>query len=79
MAIKTVPNIVRGHVPYEHAHEANHLIFNVLSLIHAATELNENGRSFKDPHELTCNQGMITCLLIQARDQASEAIKQLNV
>ena len=77
MAHETVANPVGRPIPYDDASEAGTLMFNALTLIHAATELNENGGTFIDPHGLTSNQSMITNLLIQAREQAAGAINKL--
>jgi len=79
MANATVSNIAPGSVPYDHAHESSALMFDVLTLIYAATDLNENGENLTDIGGLTDDKSRITNLLIQARDKAVAAIKRLDV
>ena len=79
MANHTVPNIATGSVPYDHAHESCGLMFDVLALIHAATDLNQNGGASDDAGCLMDDKSCITNLLLQASDKAAAAIKRLDV
>lgn len=79
MAIATVSNIATGSVPYDHAHESSALMFDVLTLIHAAADLNENGGNLADVGELMDDKSRMTNLLIQARDKVAAAINRLDV
>ena len=79
MAIATVSNIATGSVPYDHAHESSALMFDVLTLIHAAADLNENGGNITDLSGLTDDKSRITNLLIQACEKVAAAIKRLDV
>jgi len=67
MAIATVSNIATGSVPYEHAQESGALMFDVLTLIYAAADLNENGENLADIGGLMDVQSRVTNLLVQAR------------
>ncbi len=79
MAEATVPNISKGHVPYDDAHKSGDMMFDVLTLIHAAVDLNEGDESLVDIDGLLDKQGRMTRLLIQAREKVAAAINQLDL
>lgn len=79
MTTETVINIAARTVPYDDAHASNGFMFDVLSLIHAAAELNENGCTVTDPGGLTDEKSRITSLLIQALEKTSAAIHALKL
>lgn len=80
MATETVPNIVRGHVPYDDAHECSDMLFDVLSLLYAADGLIEVDDAGKiDNEELTSPNSRLNNLMCQARRKTAQAIKLLNV
>lgn len=79
MAAVTLPNICTRTVPYEDAEKSNQVLFDVLTLIHAAADLNEIGSTLSDVGTLTDEKSRMTNLLIQARDKTAEAIRHVNI
>ena len=79
MAIETVPNIVRGHVPYDDAHECSDMLFDVLSLLYAALQMQENCAAFVDKTGLTDGDTLLANIIIQARKKTEQVIQKLDV
>ena len=80
MATETLPNIATGTVPYDDAQEANDLMFDVLTLLHAALAVTENHvTSVLCRHGLTAPSSRLDNLLLQAQDKCAAAIEKLNV
>jgi len=79
MATETVPNIVRGHVPYEEAHECNDILFDVLTLLYAAVQVQDNCAALVDKTGLTDGDTLLTNLIIQARKKTEQAIQKLAI
>ncbi len=80
MAKETVANIVNGSVPYEDAHVSSHILFDALTLIYAATNINEEGAGLVAAEDgLTDNKSLVTNLLMQASAKVATAIKTLDV
>ena len=80
MATETVPNIARGHIPYEEAHECNDILFDVLTLLYAADGMIQADDAGKLDHEkLTSPNSRLNNLMCQARAKTAQAIKLLNI
>ena len=80
MANETVPNIARGYIPYEEAHECNDILFDVLTLLYAADGLTQTDDAGKIDHEkLTSPNSRLINLMCQARDKTAQAIRLLNI
>lgn len=79
MATETVPNIVRGTVPYDDAHACGSLLFDVLTLIHAVDDTIGEDDSTRDFHGLTSPNSRAHCLLSQAMQRTTEAIQKLAI
>lgn len=80
MAKETVPNIARGHVPYEDACACSDVLLEVLTLLYAAdsvVDTQEEGEL--DLENLTSPQSRLVNLLIQAKRKTAEAVNLLNV
>lgn len=78
MAQKTVTNIAKGTVPYDDAHEANGLIFDALTLLHAALDV-DSSKETDCRHGLTDNASRRDNLLMQAQDKCAAAIEKLAI
>ena len=79
MATETVPNIVRGHVPYDDAHECSDMLFDVLSLLYAALQMQENCAAFVDKTGLTDGDTLLANIIIQARKKTEQVIQKLDI
>ena len=79
MATETVPNIVRGNVPYDDAHECSDMLFDVLSLLYAAVQVQDNCAELVDKTGLIDGDTLLTNLLIQARKKTEQVIQKLDV
>lgn len=79
MATANVSETFGKTIPYDNAHECNGLLFDVLTLIHAALDV-DDGRSTKmDREGLTDKRSRMDNLLLQAADKAAAAINKLGV
>lgn len=79
MTTETLPNICTKAVPYEDAVKCHTVLFDVLTLIHAVVDVNENGSALSDKNDLTDEKSRITNLLAMARDKTAEALKHLGI
>lgn len=79
MATETVPNIVRGHVPYDDAHACNHLLTEALTLVHAVgATIGDEGDKCTDC-EITSVNSRVHQLLFMAREKLTEAVNKLAI
>ena len=80
MATETLTKIASDTVPYNNAYEANELIFDVLTLLHAAIGMTGDSlNSVPCRHGLTDPSSRMINLLMKAQDKCAAANAKLDL